>query len=111
MYKTGALKKQLQLSHGNFFIILNLLDYLTTHVLISLDGQELMPFGAQVIQDYGMPGLLSYKLSLTFLILILGIRLKFSNSLWSVLNGVFTGIVTWNNLGVFLSLLFDPIIQ
>jgi len=106
MFETGALKKQLRLGHGNFFIVLNLLDYLTTHVLISLDGQELMPFGAQVIQDYGMPGLLFYKLSLTFLILTLGIRLKFSDSLWSILNGVFAGIVTWNNLGIFLSVFF-----
>ena len=107
MFETGALKNQLKLGHGNFFIVLNLLDYLTTHVLISLDGQELMPFGAQVIQDYGMLGLLFYKLSLTFLILFLGIRLKFSRSLWSVLNGVFTGIVTWNNLGIVLGLFFN----
>ena len=68
MYKAGVTEKQ-GISHGNFFVILNLIDYLTTHILISMDGEELMPIGFHVIEVYGMPGLFTYKLLLTFVVL------------------------------------------
>ena len=106
MYKTGVIEKQ-GISHGNFFIILNLIDYLTTHILISMDGEELMPVGFHVIEAYGMPGLLAYKLLVTFFVLGVGKVFKFSDSLWGLLNGAFTGVILWNNLGVFLSLLLN----
>ena len=106
MLKTGAVKKQ-TLSHAAFFLTLNLLDYLTTHTLISMDGEELMPLGYNVIEAYGMPGLLAYKLFITFVILAISIRFKFQDSLWGLLNGAFTGVVLWNNLGIFSSLFFN----
>lgn len=106
MYKTGVSKKFL-ISHENFFLILNLLDYLTTHILISGDGEELMPVGFHVIENYGMPGLLAYKLLLTFAVLGVSRLFKFSESLWSLLNGAFTGVVLWNSTGIFLSIFFD----
>lgn len=106
MYKTGVIEKQ-GISHGNFFIILNLIDYLTTHILISMDGEELMPVGFHVIETYGMPGLLFYKLSITFAVLIASKVFNFSDSLWNLLNGAFTGVILWNSLGVFLSLFFN----
>ena len=107
MYQTGVTQEKLDLSQANFFIVLNLLDYLTTHLLISMDGEELMPLGASVISDYGMPGLLFYKLSVTLAVLIIAKRFRFKDSLWNLLNGAFTGVILWNNLGVFLSLLLN----
>ena len=106
MYKTGVIKKQ-GISHDNFFIILNLIDYLTTHILISMDGEELMPVGFHVIETYGMPGLLFYKLALTFFVLWVARVFKFPDSLWNLLNGAFTGVILWNSLGVFLSIFFN----
>ena len=106
MYKAGVSKKFL-ISQENFFLILNLLDYLTTHILISGDGEELMPVGFHVIENYGMPGLLAYKLLLTFVILGISKPLKFSESLWSLLNGAFTGVVLWNTLGIALGLIMQ----
>ena len=105
MHKAGVIEKQ-GISHGNFFVILNLIDYLTTHILISMDGEELMPAGFYVIETYGLPGLLAYKLLLTFGVLGIGRLLKFSDSLWNLLNGAFTGVILWNTLGIVLSLFF-----
>ena len=84
MYKAGVTEKQ-GISHGSFFVILNLIDYLTTHILISMDGEELMPIGFNVIEVYGMPGLLTYKLLLTFAVLGVAKLFKFSDSLWNLL--------------------------
>ena len=106
MYKTGVIKKR-GISHDNFFVILNLIDYLTTHILISMDGEELMPVGFHVIETYGLPGLLFYKLALTFCVLWTANVSKFSDSLWNLLNGAFTGVILWNSLGVFLSIFFN----
>ena len=103
MHKTGASEKR-GISHGNLFVILNLIDYLTTHILISMDGEELMPVGFHVIEAYGMPGLLTYKLLITFAVLGVGKLFKFSDSLWNLLNGAFTGVILWNTLGIVLSL-------
>tara|TARA_B100000212_G_scaffold287880_1_gene228792 strand:+ start:3043 stop:3261 length:219 start_codon:yes stop_codon:yes gene_type:complete len=72
-----------------------------------MDGEELMPVGFHVIEDFGLPGLLIYKLSLTFCILGIAKAFKFSDSLWSLLNGAFTGVILWNTLGVVLSLFFN----
>ena len=105
MCKAGVSKKFL-MSHENFFVILNLLDYLTTHILIAGDGEELMPAGFYVIENYGMPGLLTYKLLVTFAVLGVGRLFRFSSSLWSLLNGAFTGVILWNTLGIVLSLFF-----
>jgi len=106
MYKAGVTIKE-GISQGNFFIVLNLIDYLTTHILISMDGEELMPVGFHVIESSGMPGLLFYKLSITFAVLIVSNIFKFKDSLWNLLNGAFTGVILWNSLGVFLSLFFN----
>ena len=106
MYKAGVTEKQ-GISHGNFFVILNLIDYLTTHILISMDGEELMPIGFHVIEVYGTPGLFTYKLLLTFVVLGAARLFKFSGSLWNLLNGAFTGVILWNSLGVFLSIVFN----
>ncbi len=106
MYKTGVITRK-GISHGNFFIILNLIDYITTHILISMDGEELMPLGFHVIENYGMPGLLFYKLSLTFCVLAIAKAFKFTDSLWSLLNGAFTGVILWNTLGIVLGLFFN----
>ncbi len=106
MYKTGVITKR-GISHGNFFIILNLIDYITTHTLISMEGEELMPLGFHVIENYGMPGLLFYKLTLTFCVLGISRMFRFSDSLWGLLNGAFTGVILWNTLGIVLGLFFN----
>ena len=105
MCKAGVSKKFL-IGHESFFVILNLLDYLTTHILIAGDGEELMPIGFHVIENYGMLGLFAYKLLVTFAVLGTGRLFKFSDSLWSLLNGAFTGVILWNSFGVFLSIFF-----
>ena len=106
MYKAGVTEKQ-GISHGNLFVILNLIDYLTTHILISMDGEELMPVGFHVIEAFGMPGLFAYKLLTTFAVLGVAKLFKFSDSLWNLLNGAFTGVILWNTLGIVLSLFFN----
>lgn len=103
MYETGLHR---QISHQAFFVILNLLDYLTTHTLISTDGQELMPVGNAIIENYGLTGLLAFKLSLTFLVILLGKVFRFKDSLWELLNGFLTAVVVWNSTGIFLSMFF-----
>jgi hypothetical protein len=103
MYETGLHR---QISHQAFFVILNLLDYLTTHTLISTDGQELMPVGSAVIENYGLIGLLVFKLSLTSLVILLGKTFSFKDSLWELLNGFLTAVVVWNSTGIFLSMFF-----
>ena len=106
MCKAGVSKKFL-MSHESFFVILNLLDYLTTHILITGDGEELMPAGAWVIAEAGMPGLLLFKLGLTAALLTIFRRFKPSDSMWSLLNGALTGVILWNTLGVLLGCLHD----
>ena len=105
MYKAGV-HKHFTMKASGFFVVLNLLDYLTTHILLSLDGQEVMPMGDWVIRNYDMLGLYAYKLVVTAAVLVLASVLKFKDSLWSLLNGTFAGIVLWNTLGIVLSLFF-----
>ena len=95
-----------QLSNQAFFAVLNSLDYLTTHILITTDGQELMPVGASVIENYGMPGLFLFKTSLTLVIICIGKLARFKDTLWDLLNGALTAVVVWNSLGIFLSMFF-----
>ena len=66
-----------------------------------------MPLGAAVIRDYGLSGLLVYKVSLPVFLLVVSLKIKFSETFWSLLNGAFVGIVTWNSLGIFLSIFLD----
>ena len=107
MYKAGDDKFRRDLAHGGFFLFLNILDYLTTHLLITTGGMEIMPLGASVIESHGLAGLFTYKMGLTALVLIATLKFKFSETFWNLLNGVFTGIVTWNSMGSFLSIFFD----
>lgn len=58
-----------------------------------------MPLGASVIEGYGMLGLLFYKLVVTLAVIVCSRRL-FTESLWSLLNGAFAGVVMWNNIGL-----------
>ncbi len=89
------------------FVLLNLMDFCTTNLLLSLDGEEVMPISATVIEALGMPGLFSYKV-ITSLAVIYALRLfKAKDSLWDLLNGAFTGVIIWNNVGVFLTALFS----
>ena len=106
MYKTGAITKS-RIGYDVFFVILNLIDYITTHTLISMDGEELMPLGFHVIQSYGMVGLLLYKLTITLCVLGLSRTIRFSSSAWDLLNGAFTAIVLWNTLGIALGLIMQ----
>ena len=92
------------LSHQVFFVVLNLLDYLSTHSLISTGGEELMPLGKLMIDSAGMPGLFLYKIAVTALVLLALDFLKFKDAFWRLLNGAFTGIILWNTLGIFLSI-------
>jgi hypothetical protein len=92
------------ISNASLFVVLNLLDYTTTHILISTDGEELMPLGIHVIENYGFPGLLAYKLALTAVVIGVSKLANFRDSLWNLLNGAFTGVVLWNTLGAFLSM-------
>lgn len=106
MHKTGDNKSRRDLAHGSFFLFLNILDYLTTHLLIITGGMEVMPLGASVIETHGLAGLFVYKMGLTSLVLIATLRFKFSETFWNLLNGAFTGIVMWNSMGSFLSIFF-----
>jgi hypothetical protein len=63
-----------------------------------------MPLGVAVIESYGMLGLFLYKIAITAAVVIFSKAVVFRDNLWDLLNGVFTGIVFWNNLGVFLSI-------
>ena len=84
--------------------MLNIIDFCTTKTLLSMGGEELMPLGLEVIETYGMPGLLLYKLVLSVSV-IYALRLfKVRERVWGLLNGSFAGIVLWNNLGIFLSI-------
>ena len=86
-----------------FFVILNLIDYCTTNLLLSLGGQEVMPVSDYVIQDYGMLGLFVFKLAVTVFV-IYGTRIfSMDDRLWGLLNGAFTAVVLWNNTGIILS--------
>jgi|TARA_R110000851_G_scaffold201021_1_gene352203 hypothetical protein len=105
MPKTRIIKNR-KLSNGDLFAVLNLLDYSTTYLLITTGGEELMPLGASVIDGYGMLGLLFYKLVVTLIVIFCSKRL-FTESLWSLLNGAFAGVVIWNNVGLFLSVFFS----
>ena len=105
MPKTRIIKNR-KLSNGDLFAVLNLLDYSTTYLLITTGGEELMPLGASVIDGYGMLGLLFYKLVVTLIVIFCSKRL-FTESLWSLLNGAFAGVVIWNNVGLFLSVFFN----
>ena len=107
MHKTGAAITGKNLANAGFFLFLNILDYLTTHSLITSGGVEIMPVGAAVIRDYGLHGLFIYKVSLPVFLLAVSSRIKFSETFWNLLNGAFVGIVTWNSLGIFLSIFFD----
>jgi hypothetical protein len=98
MFKAGVIKNR-KLSNGDLFAVLNLLDYCTTYLLITTGGEELMPLGASVIEGYGMLGLLFYKLVVTLAVIVCSRRL-FTESLWSLLNGAFAGVVVWNNIGL-----------
>lgn len=80
-------------------MVLNLIDYCTTNLLITTGGEELMPLAASIISNQGMGGLLVYKLVLTFLV-ILASKKFFTASIWSLLNGAFTGVVLWNTMGL-----------
>lgn len=102
----ARITKNRKLSNGDLFAVLNLLDYSTTYLLITTGGEELMPLGASVIEDYGMLGLLFYKLIVTLVVIFCSKRL-FTESLWSLLNGAFAGVVVWNNVGLFLSVFFS----
>lgn len=95
------------LSHQAFFVLLNLLDYLLTHSLISTGGEELMPLGAHMIEAYGMYGLFLYKVVVTSFVVFTLRLLDCRESLWSLLNGTFTGIVIWNTTGIVLDLFFS----
>ena len=88
-------------------MILNLLDYLTTHILITGDGEELMPVGAWVIAEAGMPGLLAFKLLLTGSLLLAFRRLKPSAGMWGLLNGALTGVIVWNTMGILSGCLYE----
>ena len=107
MYKTGAAITEKRLANAGFFLFLNILDYLTTHSLITSGGVEVMPLGAAVIRDYGLTGLFIYKVTLPIVLFFFTIRFRFSQTFWDLLNGAFVGIVTWNSLGIFLSIFFD----
>jgi|SaaInlV_120m_DNA_3_1039746.scaffolds.fasta_scaffold18646_2 hypothetical protein len=95
------------LSHQAFFAVLNLLDYFLTHSLISAGGEELMPLGAHMIEDYGMYGLFIYKVVVTCVVLLILNSLNCKENFWKLLNGAFTGIILWNNVGIVLGLLFN----
>ena len=103
MFEAGV-RKQLRLSSPALFATLNLLDYITTHILLSLDGQEVMPMGDWVIRNYDMLGLYAYKLITTAAVLVIANAAKFREQLWNLLNGAFTGIVLWNTAGIVFSL-------
>ena len=86
-----------------FFVVLNLIDYCTTNLLLSLGGQEVMPVSDYVIQNHGMLGLFVFKLAVTVFV-IYGTRIfSMDDRLWGLLNGAFTAVVLWNNAGIILS--------
>jgi len=89
------------------FIMLNLIDFSTTNLLLSLGGEEIMPVGVAVITAFGMPGLLLYKLAVTLCVIYLFRILKSRDKLWDLLNGAFAGIVTWNNVGIAASIITE----
>ena len=107
MCKTGATINEKSLTNAGFFLFLNILDYLTTHSLITSGGVDVMPLGAAIIRDYGLIGLFVYKITLPVVLFFFDIKFRFSQTFWDLLNGAFVGIVTWNSLGIFLSIFFD----
>ena len=86
------------------FIVLNIIDYCTTNSLLFLGGEEVMPLGVAVIESYGMLGLFLYKITITAAVVIFSRIIAFRDSLWDLLNGIFAGIVTWNNVGIAASI-------
>ena len=89
------------------FIMLNIIDFCTTNTLLSMGGEELMPLGLQVIESYGMPGLLLYKLAISLSVIYTLRFFKLRERVWDLLNGAFTGIVMWNNIGIAASIFVD----
>ena len=87
--------------------MLNLIDFCTTNTLLSMGGEELMPLGLKVIEAYGMPGLLFYKIIVSMAVIYLFKTLKIRANLWDLLNGAFAGIVTWNNAGIAASIIAE----
>jgi len=102
----ARISKNARLSSGDLFVVLNLIDYCTTNLLITTGGEELMPLAASIISEQGMTGLLLYKLSLTFFVVITSKKL-FTKSAWSLLNGAFSGIVLWNTIGLAANCLYS----
>jgi len=76
------------------FIALNLADFCTTACIIMLGGTELMPVAAGFLDTAGIPGLFVHKL---FVAAGFGYLCRnFTQKWWDLLNGLFTGVVTWN---------------
>jgi len=78
------------------FIVLNLADFCTTASIISMGGKEVMPVAKGFIDSYGLIGLFFHKLVIASGIAYL--CRDFSKRWWDLLNGLFTGVVTWNTL-------------
>jgi hypothetical protein len=79
-----------------FFIVLNLSDFCTTTCIITLGGHEMMPIARGFLEWYGIPGLFAHKL-----LIALGFGYlcrNFTKKWWDLLNGLFTGVVTWNTI-------------
>ena len=93
-------KKDLILPHARsslaLFIALNLADFCTTACIIMLGGVELMPIAAGFLDSAGIPGLFIHKL---FVASGFGYLCRnFTQKWWNLLNGLFTGVVTWNTI-------------
>lgn len=78
------------------FVALNLADFCTTACILSLGGIEVMPIARGFISTAGFMGLFFHKL-----VVAAGLGFlcrNFSQKWWDLLNGLFTGVVTWNTI-------------
>jgi hypothetical protein len=78
------------------FLALNLADFCTTACIIMLGGVELMPVAAGFLDTAGIPGLFIHKLFVASGFCYL--CRNFTQRWWNLLNGLFTGVVTWNTI-------------
>ena len=77
------------------FLLLNFIDALTTHSILSLGGVELNFLPALIIENYGMNYFFIFKI---FVPAILGLVCVKMKDVWDFLIGLFSLICLWNTL-------------
>ena len=77
------------------FIILNIIDALTTYSILLLGGIEVNPLPLFVIENYGTRGFFFFK---TIAPIALGLMCFRKNEIWDFLLVLFATICSWNSI-------------